>query len=123
MRIFAKQFITAMCVLIVSFMVLGNVLVHAAFETTMNRETGQNIEEMKIFQYAMLASLQGLPKDYQAVDQAAAGIVRSIQQNLYGGQEGIVLYDEDHKAIYRDDEYESALIDKDRQGHLSLIHI
>ena len=86
MRIFAKQFITAMCVLIVSFMVLGNVLVHAAFETTMNRETGQNIEEMKIFQYAMLASLQGLPKDYQAVDQAAAGI-------------------------------ESALIDKDRQGH------
>ena len=66
MRIFAKQFITAMCVLIVSFMVLGNVLVHAAFETTMNRETGQNIEEMKIFQYAMLASLQGLPKDYQA---------------------------------------------------------
>lgn len=117
MRIFAKQFITAMCVLIVSFMVLGNVLVHTAFETTMNRETGQNIEEMKIFQYAMLASLQGLPKDYQAVDQAAAGIVRSIQQNLYGGQEGIVLYDEDHKAIYRDDEYESALIDKDRQGH------
>ncbi len=117
MRIFAKQFITTMCVLIVSFMVLGNMLVFTAFEMTMNRETGQNIEEMKIFQYAMLASLQGLPKDYQAVDQAAAGIVRSIQQNLYGGQEGIVIYNEDHKVIYQDDSYESVLIGKDREGH------
>lgn len=117
MRIFAKQFITTMCVLIVSFMVLGNMLVFTAFETTMNRETGQNIEEMKIFQYAMLASLQGLPKDYQAVDQAAAGIVRSIQQNLYGGQEGIVIYNEDHKVIYQDDSYESVLLEKDREGH------
>lgn len=117
MRIFAKQFITMMCVLIIFFMIFGNILVHTAFETTMDRETSQNIEEMKIFQYAMLASLEGLPKDYQAVDLAVAEIARSIQQSLYGDQGGIVIYNKDKKVIYQDDEYRSVLIRKDMEGH------
>lgn len=117
MSIFAKQFITMMCVLILSFMIFGNTLVHTAFETTMNREAGQSIEEMKIFQYAMLASLEGLPKDYQAVDLAVAGIVRSIQQSLYGSQGNIVIYNKENKVVYQDDEYQSVLITKEREGH------
>lgn len=117
MRIFAKQFITMMCVMILSFMVLGNILVYTAFETTINRETDQNIEEIKIFQYAMLASLEGLPKDYQAVDLAAAEIVQSIQQSLYGGQSGIILYDKDNTVIYQDCEYQSQLLKQSREGH------
>ena len=79
-----------MCAMLLSFMILGNILVHTAFETTINRETNQGMEEMKIFQYAMLASLEGLPDDYQAIDMAVAEIAQSIRQSLYGDQGGIV---------------------------------
>lgn len=112
-----------MCVLILFFMIFGNMLVHTAFETTMNRETSQNMEEMRIFQYAMLASLDGLPKDYQAVDLAVAGIARSIQQSLYGDQGGIVVYNEEKEVIYQDDEYRSVLVQRDRGGHNGLWQI
>lgn len=123
MRIFFKQFTTMMCVMILSFMVLGNILVFTAFETTISRETEQNIEEMKIFQYAMLASLEGLPKDYQAVDLAAAEIVQSIQQSLYGDQGGIVLYDQDNTVIWQNSDYQSQLLGKDREGHTGVWQI
>lgn len=123
MRIFAKQFITMMCVMILSFMVLGNILVYTAFETTINRETDQNIEEMKIFQYAMLASLEGLPKDYQAVDLAASEIVQSIQQSLYGDQGGIVLYDKDNAVIWQNSDYQSQLLKQNREGHTGIWQI
>lgn len=123
MRIFAKQFITMMCVMILSFMVLGNILVYTAFETTINRETDQNIEEMKIFQYAMLASLEGLPKDYQAVDLAASEIVQSIQQSLYGDQGGIILYDNDNAVIWQNSDYQSQLLKQNREGHTGIWQI
>lgn len=123
MSIFAKQFIIMMCVLILSFTVFGNILVHTAFESTVNREAGQSIEEMEIFQYALIASLEGLPKDYQAVDLAVAGIVRSIQRSLYGGKGNIVIYDKKNKVIYQDDEYQSELVNKERDGHNSVWQI
>lgn len=123
MSIFAKQFITMMGVLILSFMIFGNILVHTAFESTVNREAGQSIEEMEIFQYALVASLEGLPKDYQAVDLAVAGIVRSIQKSLYGGKGNIVIYDKKNKVIYQDDEYQSELVNKERDGHNSVWQI
>lgn len=117
MSIFFKQFITMMCAMLLSFMILGNILVHTAFETTINRETNQGMEEMKIFQYAMLASLEGLPDDYQAIDMAVAEIAQSIRQSLYGDQGGIVVYDKKNTVIYQDSDHQSQLVGQDRAGH------
>lgn len=117
MKIFVKQFITMMCAMLLSFMILGNILVHTAFETAINRETNQGMEEMKIFQYAMLASLEGLPEDYQAVDMAVAEIAHSIRQSLYGDQGGIVVYDKKNNVIYQDSDHQSQLVGQDMAGH------
>lgn len=117
MRVFAKQFITMMCVLLVFFTIFGNILVNTAFETTMDRETSQSLEEMKIFQYAMLASLDGLPKDYQAVDGAVAEIAGSIKQSLYGDNGGIVVYDKKGNVLFQDSDYQGKLMIQDRKGH------
>lgn len=117
MRVFAKQFITMMCVLLVFFTIFGNILVNTAFETTMDRETSQSLEEMKIFQYAMLASLDGLPKDYQAVDTAVAEIAGSIKQSLYGDNGGIVVYDKKGNVLFQDSGYQGKLISQDWKGH------
>lgn len=117
MRVFAKQFITMMCVLLLFFMIFGNILVHTAFENTMDREASQSLEEMKIFQYAMLASLEGLPEDYQAVDKAIVEIAGSIKQSLYGDKGGIVVYDKKNNVLFQDSGFQGKLIEEDRKGH------
>lgn len=112
MKLFGKLFITMMCVIIVSYTVFGNILVQTAFQTMLNRETERSIEEMKIFQYALVASIEGLPKDYQATDLAMAEIAQSIQQSLNNSQSTLVIYNKDNQVIYQNSSYQSNLIKK-----------
>lgn len=117
MKLFWKQFITMMCFIIMSFMIFGNIMVHTAFQTTMNRAKEQGIEEMKIFQYALVASLEGLPKEYQATDIAVAEIAKSIQQSLNNTQDGMIIYNKDNKIIYQSSQYKSKLILTSEKKH------
>lgn len=112
MKLFGKLYITMMCVTILSYMIFGNILVQTAFQTTLNREIERSLEETKIFQYALVASLEGLPKDYQATDIAIGGIAESIQQSLNNSQSTVVIYDKEHKVIYQNSSYQSNLIKK-----------
>ncbi len=112
MKLFWKLFITMMCVIISFFMISCNILVHTAFQTMLDREADRGIEEIKIFQYALLASLEGLPKDYQATDKAVAEITKSFQQSLNNAQSTIVIYNSQNKIIYCNSNLESDLISK-----------
>lgn len=115
MKLFWKQFIPMMCLIILSFMIFGNIMVHNAFQTTINRETERSIEEMKIFQYALVASLEGLPEEYQATDIAVAEIVKSIQQSLNSTQSGIIIYDNKSNVLYQNNSYTSKLVQISRK--------
>lgn len=110
MKLFWKQFIPMTCFIIISFTVFGNLMVYNSFRTTMEKETERSIEEMRIFQYALSASLQGLPKDYQATDIAIAEIVKSIQQSLNNTHSEIIIYDKQGESIYRDSSYVGKLM-------------
>lgn len=116
MKLFWKLFITMMCVVILSFMIFGNILVQTAFQTMMDREAERSIEETKIFQYALVASLEGLPKDYQATDIAVAEIVKSIQQSLNNNQSNVLIYNHNNKVIYRNSGHYGDLVKK-AAGH------
>lgn len=112
MKLFWKQFITMMLVIILSFMIFGNLLMYMAFQTMLNRETEQSIEEIKIYQYALLASLEGLPEDYQATDMAVSQIAATLKQNLIRDKDAVVLYNDSQKAIYQNSSYCSGLAEK-----------
>lgn len=112
MKLFGKLFITMMCVILLSYMIFGNILVQTAFQTMLNREIERSIEEMKMFQYAMVASLEGLPKDYQATDIAMSEIARSIQQSLNNSQSTLVIYNEENQIVFQNSSYQSDLIHK-----------
>lgn len=112
MKLFGKLFMTMMCVILLSYMVFGNLLVQTAFQTMLNRETERSVEEMKIFQYALVASLEGLPKDYQATDMAMGEIARSIQQSLNNSQSALVIYNKENQVIYQNSTHQSNLIQK-----------
>ena len=113
MKLFGKLFTTMMCVTILSYMIFGNILVQTAFQTTLNREIERSIEEIRIFQYALVASMEGLPKDYQATDLAVGGIAESIQQSLNSSQSTVVIYNKNKKIIYQNTSYQSSLIQKE----------
>lgn len=116
MKLFWKQFIVMMCVILLSFMVFGNILMYTAFQTMLNRETERGIEELKIYQYALVASLEGLPKDYQAMDLAVSQIAASLKKNVNSDQDGVVLYNKKKKVIYQSSRYQSKLIEKIEKG-------
>lgn len=123
MKLFWKQFITMVCFIIVAFMIFGNIIVYTSFQMIRNREIERSIEEIKIFQYALLASLEGLPKEYQATDMAAVEIVKSIQQSLEMRQNTIIIYNDDKEIIYQNKELKGQLIDVDRKGKTSIWQI
>lgn len=112
MKLFWKQFITMMCFIILAFMLFGNILVHTSFQMTLSRETKRSIEEAEMFQYALLASLEGLPDDYQATDTAISEITKSIQQSLENSKNTIIVYDKQKQILYQNNTYNSKLIHK-----------
>ena len=123
MKLFWKQFIIMVCFIIAAFMIFGNIIVHTSFQMTLDRETERSIEETKIFQYALLASLEGLPKEYQAIDMAVAEIAKSIQQSLETGQNTIIIYNDDKEIIYQNKNLKGKLIDIDRKGKTGIWQI
>lgn len=132
MKLFWKQFIAMMCVIILSFMIFGNILMHMAFQTMINQETEQSIEEIKIYQYALVASLEGLPAGYQATDMAVAQIAMSLKKSLINDKDAVILYNNKKKAVYQNGSYQSELVEKigentsgawqiiEREGHYYL---
>ena len=115
MKLFWKQFITMMCFIILAFMLFGNILIHTSFQMTLSRETKRGIEEMEMFQYALLASLEGLPDDYQAIELAITEIAKSIQKNLENPQNMVTIYDENKHVLYQNKKYKSKLIHKKQE--------
>lgn len=109
MKLFWKQFIAMMCVIILSFTLFGNILMAMAFQTMINRETDQSIEEIKVYQYALMASLEALPNDYQATDMALSQIAMTLKQNLINDKDDVVLYNDEKKPIYQNSDYFSEL--------------
>lgn len=120
MRLFWKQFIVMMCFSTIAFMIFGNILVHTSFQMNLSRESKRGIEEMEMFQYALLASLESLPDDYQATELAITEIVKTIEQNTESRQNSIVIYDNQKQVIYQNQDYQSRLIYKE-QGDFSEI--
>lgn len=97
------------CFIIVAFMIFGNIIVNASFQSTLDRETNRSIEEMKIFRYALMASLEGLPADYRASDMAIVEITKSIKKSLENNN-SIIIYNSEKKVIYNNNKNESGLI-------------
>lgn len=132
MKLFWKQFIAMMCVIILSFMIFGNILMYMAFQTMINQETEQSIEEIKIYQYALVASLEGLPAGYQAADMAVAQIAMSLKKSLINDNDAVILYNNKKKAVFQNGSYQSELAEKigentsgawqiiEREGHYYL---
>ena len=99
------------------FAIFGSVLLHTSFKMSLEQERDRSLEEARIFQYAFLASLKGLPEDYNVSDMTVAEIVKLMERETVSGQNSVVVYNQDKNVIYGNMEYESTLPAVDDNGY------
>ncbi|MCI8372100.1 MAG: HAMP domain-containing histidine kinase [Lachnospiraceae bacterium] len=100
MKLFWKQFIGIICLILLVFSIFGSLLLYSSFQMSLEEEKSRIVEDISIFQYAILSSLQSLPEEYEAVDYAVGQITDSIIQSRGNGQDIVRIYKENAVLIY-----------------------
>lgn len=100
MKLFWKQFIGIICLVLLVFSIFGSVLLYSSFQMSLEEEKSRIVENISIFQYALLSSLQSLPEEYEAVDYAVGQIAESIVQSRGNRQDIVRIYKENGVAVY-----------------------
>lgn len=115
MKLFWKLFITMLSIILIAFAVFGTMIVHSSFCIALDMETERSISEMKMFQYALLASLESLPANYFAKDTAVGDIVKSIEDNLNDDRTVLALYNEKKEKLYQNKTYKDRELNNEKK--------
>ena len=101
MRLFWKQFISIVGVGALGFVIFGTIILQITFRMNLSHEQKQNEKDMQMFHYSLEASLNGLPEGYHTNENTIKDIVEVIYENLGDNKDGIYVYGEDGKLIYK----------------------
>lgn len=113
MKLFWKQFLGILCMVLVLFSVFGSMLLYSSFQMSLNQEKNRISEEIGVFQYAMISSLQSIPKEYEAVDYAVSQIGDSIVKSQGNKKDIIKIYDSEGNLVF---ESNKSVLDIDSNG-------
>ena len=72
MKLFWKLLSGMLVIIILSFAVFATVLLQSSLQHSLDKETKNGIEEMRVLQYAFLAAIEGLSESY-TVDERTVG--------------------------------------------------
>ena len=110
MKLFWKQFTAIVCLLVVLLAVFGSIFLQTSFRIMQEREIERGLEEWKMFQFALLASMEALPAGHSIDNEMMAEVVINVEANIGGRENGIALYNENRELIYKNDMYYGALM-------------
>ncbi len=110
MKLFWKQFTAMVCLIVLSFAVFGSIFLQTSFQMDLERETERSLEEWKMFQYALLASLEGIPEEYSPTGNVVTEVSEIIESSIGSQETGIALYNEEKQLIYKNGMYYGGLI-------------
>lgn len=100
MKLFWKQFIGILSILIVMFTIFGNILLQTSVQMWLDREVEASLEEISMFQYAFLTAMEGQNGVYQAEESMVVGIIEKIEKSIGNSEDTVVVYDGDKKTLY-----------------------
>lgn len=101
MKLFWKLFAGLLAIIVFSFGIFGTVLLQSSFQGSLEREKARGMEEIRMFQYAFLTSLDGLAEStYMLTDETIQTLAESIGQNMGDSTQTFGIYDADGKSIY-----------------------
>lgn len=110
MKLFWKQFTATVCLMVTMFAVFGSIFLQTSFQIMLEREKERGLEEWKMFQFALLASMEALPEGYSIENDTMAEMVETIEDSIGSQENGVALYNEDRQLIYKNGMYYGALM-------------
>lgn len=110
MKLFWKQFTAIVCLLVILFAVFGCIFLQTSFQIMLEREKERGLEEWKMFQFALLASMEGLPEGYPIENDVMTEMSETIEDSIGNPENGIALYNEGRQLIYKNGMYYGALM-------------
>jgi signal transduction histidine kinase len=100
MKIFWRLLIGMLAILMVSFSIFGTILLQGSFRDSLEMEKDSGLEEMRLFQYTFLSSLEGLAENvYSVNDETLRTLSESIGQNISDGKSSFCVYHSDGLGI------------------------
>ncbi len=110
MKLFWKQFTAIVCLLVTLFAVFGCIFLQTSFQIMLEREKERGLEEWKMFQFALLASMEALPEGYPIENDVMTEMSETIEDSIGNQENGIALYNEQRQLIYKNGMYYGALM-------------
>ena len=110
MKLFWKQFTATVCLMVTMFAVFGSIFLQTSFQIMLEREKERGLEEWKMFQFALLASMEALPEGYSIENDTMTEMVETIEDSIGSQENGIALYNENRQLIYKNGMYYGALM-------------
>ncbi len=110
MKLFWKQFTAIVCLLVILFAVFGSIFLQTSFQIMLEREKERGLEEWKMFQFALLASMEALPEGYPIENDVMTEMSETIEDSIGNQENGIALYNEERQLIYKNGMYYGALM-------------
>lgn len=101
MRLFWKQFMGILGILILMFTTFGSILLQSTFQLRLEGEVDAALEEITMFQYAFLTSVEGLPENYQSNQEIVLDVMESIEENIGNSQDTLIVYSGQKEILYR----------------------
>lgn len=110
MKLFWKQFTATVCLMVTMFAVFGSIFLQTSFQIMLEREKERGLEEWKMFQFALLASMEALPEGYPIENDVMTEMSETIEDSIGNQENGIALYNEERQLIYKNGMYYGALM-------------
>lgn len=110
MKLFWKQFTAIVCLMVTLFAVFGSIFLQTSFQIMLEREKERGLEEWKMFQFALLASMEAVPEGYSIENDTMTEMAETIEDSIGSQENGIALYNENRKLIYKNGMYYGALM-------------
>lgn len=110
MKLFWKQFMAIACLMVTLCAVFGSIFLQTSFRSMLEREKERGLEEWKMFQFALLASIEALPEGYPVENETMKEMTETIEDGIGGQESGIALYNADRQLIYKNNRYYGALM-------------
>lgn len=100
MKLFWKLMLGILTIFLLTFPLFGTILLQTSFRTALEREKDNGLEELRMFQYSFLSSVEELSDHYTMDEEMLRTLAESVGKNLLDGRHRFCIYRETGNSIY-----------------------
>lgn len=100
MKLFWKMLFGILVIFLLTFPLFGTILLQTSFRTALEREKENGLEELRMFQYSFLYSLEELSDHYTVDEGMIRTLAESAGKNILDNSHGFCIYHDNGVSIY-----------------------